>query len=375
MWTVGDEATHQRFLAALTKTHGYDGRVESWYNGEKIGDVEFADGSVKVTARSRERRSLELTVAERLWPMLPTDSLSPYGVWLRAYVTVTASATRFPEIPVFAGRLLGVERDRWSGSLKVTAADPMWQVNRQPFEELRSAPAGWSIVSTIFMLLTEVFPDATLEDQTGSVDAVPSGTAWDARAGSRGAAIDELAASIGAEVFALPTAVWPGGDFVIRPVPSLADSVVWVLPDGAQSIVAGDRMLQSGASVVNRWIVTGERTDGPLIRETVTDDDPTSPTRYGGPMGSLADFYSSPLFTSAAQARTAGLARLSRSVGIARSRAVQVVTCPALDAGDVLGIGVDGESPEYHIADDFTVPLQADPATMQIDTRSTGDNA
>lgn len=373
MWTVGDEQIHQQFLAALGKTHGYDGRVEAWYNGEKIDEIEFADGSVKVTAKNRERRSMSLTVAERLWPKLPGEPLSPYGVWLKAFVTVTAGSTRFPEIPVFAGRLAKVARVRWSGQLSVDAVDPMWQVNRETFEIPRYVGDGQRIIDVQRMLLLEVFEQATLTDLTGSTAMMPVAVTWDTVAGARGKGLDELAAALGAEMFARPTAVWPGGDFVIRPIPSAADPVVWTLPDGSASIVSGDELSKSGLAVANRWIVTSERTDDvEPIRVVVSDDDPASPTRYGGPMGKLTDFYTSALITSHAQATAAGQAKLTRSLGPARTRSVKLVANPALDAGDVLAVGVDAETVEFHVTDDFDIPLTAGTAEMTVITQSTG---
>lgn len=370
MFQVGDTLTHAAFLKALGSTHGYDGRVEAWYNGAKIEEIVFASGAVKVNARSRERRSLDLIVPERLWPSLPGDPLSPFGVWLRAFVTVTASATVFPEVPVFTGPLLNVKRARWSGQLAVEAKDPFKQINREAFELVRRVPAGTLNTAAIRALIMEVFEQAAVIDLTGSQTVLPVSTAWDAGPGSRGTAIDGLGGAIGAEVFALPAAVWPGGMFVIRPVPSDADPVAWVLPDGTASIVPADEMSQSSEAVVNRWIVTSEGNDAPPIRVPVTDDNPGSPTRYGGPMGRLPGFYSSGLIGSQSQAQIAGAAKLVRSIGLARARAVEVPANPALEGGDVLAIGVDGEPAVNYISDEFTVPLTYETAAMKIDTRS-----
>jgi hypothetical protein len=375
MFTVGDAVTQKAFLAALCSAHGYAGRIEAWYGGALLDEVQFESGSVKVTARNRERRTLDLTVAEKLWPSLPSDPLSPFGVWLRGYATVYAGATVFPEVPVFAGPLSDVKRQRWSGKLTVSGRDPFRQVNREPFEALRTAPAGALIPEAILMLLQEVFPNATLLDLTGSTAVVPPSTVWDARAGSRGAAIDDLATAIGAEVFALPTAVPPDGHFVLRPIPMATDPVAWTLPTGAAAIVQSDELTKSSDRVVNRWIVTSERSDSTPIRVPVTDDDPASPTRYGGPMGKLTDFYSSPLIGSEAQAATAGLAKLTRSTGLARTRAIEVPTNPALEAGDVMWVSVEDETGQVHIADEFPVSLVHDPAAMKIDTRTTGSDA
>ncbi len=376
MWTVGgDPSTHQRFLEALPLSgRTYTGRVEAWYDGQLRGEVEFESGSVQVSARNRERRALDdLVVAESLWPRTPQDLLTSYGGWLKAHVTITAGLTEFRDIPVFAGRIRRPRRTRRSGRMMVSAVDPMWLVNRAHFETVRPLPAGAGIAAVILQLLREVFPEATLEDRIGAAATVPAALVWNAQPGSRGKAVDELAAAVGGEVFARPTAVWPAGDFVLRPIPTLADPVAWFLPTRAEtSVLENDELEQSADEVVNRWIVEVQRQDAPPLRVVVSDDDPLSPTRYGGPMGALPDFYSSPLITDETQGVTAGRAKLARTIGLARQRKLRVIANPALDGGDIMALSVDDEPLETLIADDFAIPLTADPAHMDITSRSTG---
>lgn len=376
MRLVGDAATHQLFLDTLARGgYTYTSYVDLWLQGAKIGELsaenDLESGRVRVTTRNRERRSLELTAREALWPASDTAMLSPYGVWATVRVRISAGLTVFPDIPVFAGKLLRVRKPRWSSTLTVSAVDPMWQVNKEAIEAPRPAPLNSPITAGITTLIAEVFPDASFVDLTASTETIPA-TLWNGGSGSRGRTIDELATSIGAEVFALPTIPSPGGEFVLRRWPSLDDEIAWTLPDGDQSIVIADQQTKSGASVVNRWIVTVERPDAPTLYVPVTDDDPGSPTRYGGPMGKLVDFLSSPLITDEGQAINAARAKLARTKGLARARQVTVVANPALEGGDVLYIGVDGEQAETHIADDFDLPLTvADQPAMTIDTRST----
>lgn len=378
MWLVGDEVTHARFLEVIGSSHSRTSFVDVWLEGVKVAEYSTEDviesGTVRVTARNRERRSLDLVAKEGLWPVEATDPFSPYGMWLTVRVRVSAGRTVFPDVPVFAGKVLDVRRQRWSGKIAVKAVDPMWQVNREAIESPRPAPSGDRITTGIGFLLREVFPAATVHDISGALDAIPASTLWNSGAGSRGRTIDELAASVGAEVYARPTAVAPAGDFVIRLVPNLDGTVAWTLPDGAASIVVDDQQVQSGAAVVNKWIVTVERPDAPPIYVQVADEDAASPTRYGGPMGKLVDFYASSLIASEGQAQVAGRAKLARTKGLARTRQVVIAANPALEAGDVLSIGVDGEIAETHIADDFDIPLSPEQPAMNIQTRSTVGN-
>lgn len=375
MFTVGDQVTHGRFLQTLGGTHSLTSFVDVWLAGEKVAQYSTEDviesGTIRVTGRNRERRALELTAADELWPADASDPFSPYGMWLTVRMRVSAGLSVFPDVPVFAGKVLRVRKQRWSGKMTVQAVDPMWQVNREAIEAPRPAPAGDRLAGGIHTLLSEVFGQASLTDLTGSTAAVPPATLWNGGTGSRGRTIDELAAALGAEVFALPTEVAPGGQFMVRPVPDLGDTVAWTLPDGAESVVVDDQQVQSGAGVVNRWIVTVERPDAPPIYVQVTDDDPASPTRYGGPMGRMSDFLSSSLITDEVQANAAGRAKLARTKGLARTRQVTIAANPALEAGDVLSIGVDGEAAETHIVDDFELSLSPEQPAMTILTRST----
>jgi len=374
MLQVGDSATHAAFLSALTSSHGYNVIVESYFEGEKIGEVSVEGGTVQVTADARERRRIDdLTAPERYWPTVSDSVLSPQGIWVRALVQITSGTRVFPAVPVFAGKLLRTRRINRSGHVVCVAADPMWQVNRESFEIPRAAPAGTGIVALVSQLLLEVFPAATLEDRVGGSATVPtSGLVWDAAAGSRGMAIDELATSVGAEVFARPTRVWPAADFVIRPVPRLnTGPAVWLLTDGPGGVISQDVRQLDGESVVNRWIGTVEPTSGSgTLYASATDVSITSATRYGGPMGKLVDFYSSPLVSSVAQLQIALQAKLARSIGMADGRALRVIVNPALEGGDLLQVSMGTEAAVRHIADSFDVPLSVASASMDIQTRS-----
>lgn len=379
MWQVrgGDPIEQQRFLDLLAQSHSYGTTLRSWYGGKLIGEVTIQEGSpvesgsVRVTGLNRERRGLTLNAAEALYPMNQGDMFSPYGNWLTVVGTIASGLLVYDEIPIFAGKVMRPSRTKNSGSMTVTAVDPMWQVNREPFEAIRRVPAGASIPDTIAGLIVEVFPAAVVYDRTNSETVLDEAAAWDAQEGSRGAAIDQLAAAIGAEVFALPTRAWPGGEFVIRPVPAFGNPIAWTLPTGAGAVIDNDDEEQTGENIVNRWMVLVERADQPPLYVPVTDDVPSSPTRYGGPIGHLTDFMSSPFIRDAGQAMIAGQARLARSVGAARSRRLRMVANPAMDAGDILGVPGEDGATEYHIADEFELPLTPDPPTMEAATRST----
>jgi hypothetical protein len=208
-----------------------------------------------------------------------------------------------------------------------------------------------------------VVPAAGIVDSTGSLAVVPAGIVWDQ---DRGAAIDQLAGSIGAEVFFQPD----GATCMVRPARQLGGTPAWSQVQGKNSTIVRDTMVRSRTDVANRIVVHVEQPGASPILVTVTDAAEQSPTRYGGPFGKIIRHYSNPLITDSSYAISAGAARLARTIGITRTREVDVVPNPALEAGDLLSITTD-EGVEQHIADSFTLPLSvAD--VMTVTTRSTG---
>lgn len=359
MWSVTPA-----WLADLSKPHGRYTRMEAWYNGARVGPIPVESGSVAVTARNRVRRTLTAVVPEAYWPTATSSALAPYGAQLKVWQGITGANGQLigSEVPIFAGRVETVDRVRRAGKVTVTALDPFGAVNDLMFEQPRAAAAD-SVVRQIQALVGEAVPGSGVVDVTGSVALVPAGIMWDQ---DRGAAIDQLAGSLGAEVFFLPD----GLTCLIRPIPQLGGTPVWSLVQGQNSTIVRDAQARSRTDVANRVVVHVEQPGQSPILQPVTDAGLQSPTRYGGPYGMVVRHYSNPLITTADQALTAGAARLARSIGITRSREVDVVPNPALEAGDLLSITTD-EGVEQHIADSFTLPLSvAD--VMTISTRSTG---
>lgn len=356
MWPVSS-----RWLPALGASQKIFSRVEVWRGNSKLGVLPISDGSISVTAKNRVRRSLNLTVSEAYFPSNPTDWLAPYGTELRVFRGIDYGDT-VEEVPVFRGCTQTVTSPkRYGGDLTVTANDLMQRVNDARFEQPRAATSG-STTGGIGQLLTEALPSGTsvvvglkVRDST-----IPDGLLWDR---DRGQAVDDLAVSIGADV-------WCDAYGVPRIMPPslLTDSAVWRLADGIGGTVVSDARTVTRDGVYSVVVVVIERSDGSApIQVVVADTDPLSPTYVGGIFGRVPRFYRSPLIVDTVQAVTAGNALLARSTGLARSRVVECVPNAALEAGDRIDIDVAGIL-EAHIADAFTLPLG--PGSMQITTRS-----
>jgi len=351
--------------AALAQSHGIAVTVDAVRDGVYLGRVPFDVAIVRITGRNRERRKLELVTAEELFPSDPADMLSPWGTELLVQYSVLG-ADGMPlgdAVPVFFGGIDTPDRVRRSGRLTVSCSDRMADINAAKFLAPRVPASGRPVVDNITSLLQEVIPQVAVDNRCGSEALVPVGIMWER---DRGAAVDELASSIAAEVVARPD-----GGFLIRPVPTIADPVAWTATVGAAGVIVADQSAVSRAGVRNAWVVSSERVDAAEapIRVVVYDLDPASPTRWDGPLRQRPGFWSSSLITSEYQGLAAAAARLARSRGLARTRRLTLLPNPALDAGDVLAVAVDGEF-ELHIIDDAVLTLHPDDAGMQVETRS-----
>lgn len=360
MWSVTS-----RWVQALTQSHRVTRRVEVWRSGTYLGEVPVGGGSVTVRAGNRVRRTLTVTVPDAYWPGSdPSALLTPYGSELRVWRGIDYGTTS-EEVPVFRGRIDSVvDRDRYDGQVEVSCSDQMAIVNDARFEYPRALD-GFGVVDGITTLIQEAIPDAAVVDLTGSGVQIPYGTVWDR---DRGQAIDDLARSIGAEVYADPVGV-----FVIRAVPALTGAAVWSLTDGAGGTLVSDSRSVSRNGAFSVVVATVEGADGRVpLRAVVADTNPASPTYVGGPFGRVPRFYASSLVVDVDQAAVAARAILNRSLGLARTREVTCVPNAALEAGDVISISVAGTA-ETHIADELTLPLDVDQPAMRITTRSAID--
>lgn len=356
MWSVT-----QAWLDALGKSHGRYTRMEAWFGGAKVADIVPESGSVQVTARNRIRRTLTAVVPEAYWPTSSSDPLDPSGAQLKVFQGITGPDGKLvgSEVPIFGGRVEKVQRQRLSGKLTVTGLDPFAQINDQQFEEPRTISAGFPVVQAIRSLIAEVVDAKFVELTYGST--LPIDYMADA---DRGQAIDYLAAAIGAEVFFLPDGV----TCVIRPVPVLGAASVWSLTEGVNSTIVRDAQTRSRTDVANMMVVHVEQPGQTPILVKVADTS-ASPTRFGGPYGKVIRHYQNALIGSESQAAVAGSARLARFIGITRSRDVDMVPNPALEAGDLFTI-TTAEGTEQHVADNFAVPF-APTDVMTVTTRST----
>lgn len=359
MWLISAAAR-----AALRGSHAITARCTAYTpSGAVLADVPFAGGSVDADGSSQVRRTGSLEISDAaLWPAQGFDALSPAGseVFLE-YGIVLPTGVEW--VPVFRGPVQKAALD-----LPATSALALDLADRSKWvaEDRLSVPSqthpGATTVQEITRLIHETLPSAEVLDLTGDTTEAPI-LQIDKERWQDG--VEKLADSIAAEVFC--DAV---GRFVIRPQPTLNDAPVWVVDAGATGVLIKASRELTRENVYNAVVVTGPTTDGsPPVWAMVTDDDPDSPTRYGGPFGRKPRFYSSPLLRSNEQAQTAGEALLARVKGMVATVSVEAVPNPALEPGDVVEVRLLDGSRQRHIIDKVPVDFSAS-ASQTLTTRS-----
>lgn len=364
--------TDSFYREALAAGHRRYVRVEVWsgsgmllevgesFAGVPEGGLVFGAGTVSATLNSRVSRNLTLNVPFDLYPTDPNDLLAPFGNELRVFMGVAFADGSTPYVwQVFQGKIDTVSQDAFGCS--VTAMDRAAEVIDVGFVSPQNSQPSNTVSQEFERLVAEALPDATF----GTSD-VFSGfvrpLTWEF---DRGAALDELATSVGAVWYPLAN-----GAFVFRRYPWAVDTPsVLTMTDLQGGTVLEWSASRSRSSIFNLITVTGERLNGDApVFATAQDDVPGSPTSVLGSFGvrSRLERLQSP--STPGGALSSAEALLRTYVTSTEVWSLQVVPDAALELGDVVQLLVNGRD-VTQVVTDIGLPLGVD-ASMTVSTRS-----
>jgi hypothetical protein len=388
------------FLEAIRGPHTAYGFVEAWRAGARLsyttsagetatrlpldeegGSTVAVDGGTPGT-----RRNLTVNLAREpgLW-----DVLAPTGVELRAY-TVLEYLNHATEVVPQGVFPVDVQRVGYGpdGTLQLTAPDRWATIQAALFPTPRRIGGGGTTArAVITSLLTEALPPGTaVADYSTSVVTVPVQTPDEDRART----IADIATAAALDVY-----FDRDGTPTIRDVPRLnPDRVVWTVDSGDVGVMTGADRERNRQRTFNMIALTSDRNDGtaPFATQYVWNNDAASDSYAGpgtgagptppaataaGPMGQRVLRMSSPVWSTAQQAITAGQARLAQTTALASQLTLEAVPNPALDDGDTITAQLPPErwgqarTVEWHLIDSLTVPLVPSKNAQTITTRST----
>ncbi|MGH3584715.1 MAG: DUF5047 domain-containing protein, partial [Pseudonocardia sp.] len=212
--------------------------------------------------------------------------------------------------------------------------------------------ATGTVSTAITELIHRSIPDADII--VTSTDPVIGSRTWDTGS-DPWASVQEIAAVAGAECYTNAD-----GSFVVDVLPDLlAVNPVWTVAAGEGGVYIKGSRGMSAAGVCNGVLARGENaSDGvPPVQWLATDDDPDSPTYWGGPYGRRPLIYSSSTLTSESACRNAAVLKLRSAKAPNATGDFSSLPNPALEPGDVLRVVHPGGLRELHQVQSFTVPL------------------
>jgi len=161
------------------------------------------------------------------------------------------------------------------------------------------------------------------------------------------------------------------GDYVFTAPPSAEeDDPVWTVDAGDTGVLVADVEALDRTGIYNGVLVLGQADpEVAPLQALVTDSDPASPTRWGGPYGHVVRIEQSSVVQSVQQATDVAQALLDSRLGLSRAVTLTNAPNPALEPGDVVTVVFEDGRTEAHVIDSIRVGLEA-PSAQELSVRS-----
>jgi hypothetical protein len=361
-------SSHQMVARARLVTPGQEGVNPGPFkaDGSPLYALTIVGGDVTFDPKAEIRSTTEVSVIAT-WPSTAADPLHIYGtmeLFIERGVAFGDSVKEWVSQGYF--RITALEQeDAPAGPISVEGKDRMAAIINARLTSPRQFAASSTVRVVVENLVREVYPAATVS-LTGFDADSPIGAPQVVER-DRYAFLNEIAKARGCTMFFDYL-----GRFVMRPVPDPRTTpAVWEVHHGRNGVLVRVGRRLDNATVFNAVVAEGEQaSDDPPVRAVVYDDDPASPTRWGGPFRYVPRFFSSSFLKTVDQCASAARAMLLRSIGIPYTISFGMVPNPALEPLDIVKVRYsDRTRPELHILDRMTLPLSADGAE-QISTRA-----
>lgn len=342
-----------RFLSRLAEAHYPVTRVQLFLTDGRLIEVDHTGGSVSVDRTQAIRRTCSVTCADAaLIPRTPADQLATYGSRLRISRGVEYGDGTQELVPLGVFRLDTVDGDIAEGPVTLAGKDLSAIVADDKLTETYTASG--TVVGAVTALIQRSIPEA---DVISTIADVSIGSrAFDVEA-DPWAGAQEIAAAAGAEVYCNADGV-----FVIATLPELLTTPpVWAVEAVEGGVyVSGSRAMTSD-SVFNGVLARGENTSdsAPPVSALIVDNDPGSPTYWGGRFGRRPKFISSSTLTTLAACQQAAALELLKAKAPNASGDFSSLPNPALEPGDVIRVTHPDGVRELHQVASFSVPLDA----------------
>ena len=210
-------------------------------------------------------------------------------------------------------------------------------------------------------LILDIYPDAVIQfdDATSDVPLVRQVVIEK----DRYKPLREMADSFGKLFY------WDTDGVCRIETPPDPNSIVWNVRSGRRGALVNAQRGFKRKGIYNAVVVEGEGADDRApVRAVVVDDDPNSPTRFGGPIGKVPLRLETPLVTTQPQAVNAATILLQRAIGAPYNVQFDSIVNPSLRPFEAIRITYNDGNRDVHLIDSVTIPLDED-AAMTAQTR------
>jgi hypothetical protein len=325
-------------------------------------------GDVNVDVNSDVNGTMDLELGESF------DSVNPYAheIYLERGVQYANGTSEYVGLGYF--RVNSVEdvdirSDGLDGNaIRLTGEDRMANLRDGRVVTPVQFSSSASVASVIDFLVQDVMPGAVTVYDTINW---PGGTAAATLLGSdhildqdRLKFIQELVTAYGKICY-----FDYAGRFVVKDPPSTTGVPVFDINAGFHGVLVHASRTISRDGVYNAVVATGEPVGGgAAVFGIAYDNDPSSPTYYGGTFGKVPKFFASSFLTTSDQCAQAAQKLLEATHGFPYSVDLGLVPNPALEAWDVVSVTYAEGHVEVHIIDTITYSMSVD-QEMSIATR------
>lgn len=322
-------------------------------------DLAVIRGEVHLDSTADVRGTLTLEVDGRdMWPLDPTDLLTPYGneVFVQRGVVVgTDGSAELVSQGYF--RIYSVDQDGTTDtSITLECRDRMSGIVDARLEAPVQFQSSQSVQDVFTQLVQDVYPTASVVfdfDAAGTLLGADQVADED-----RYGFLLDVARAHGKVMY------WDyAGNLQVKTAPD-PSVPVFDVNAGEDGVLVRLRRTLDRDGVYNAVVALGESPSGDEpVRAVARDLDPDSPTMWGGPFGKVPRFFYSAFMRTQQQASDAAVAMLQRSIGLPYNVSFTAVVNPALESLDPILVSHEDKS-ELHVIETLTIPLRGgDPMT------------
>ena len=348
-------AVSDRFLSALATSHQIVTHVDVMVAGEVVMEnLAVQDASVSVDQRNAARRRCSVTLAVTEMP----DELLPLGSEIVLYRGVEFAFDDQEMVPLGVFRIDQTQVRRPNPFVIVNGTDrSLLLADDKLIDPMPGDEA--TVLEEIEALAKDSVPEITIINTATSTAPLPEDQAYDRE---RWKAMQDLAESVNAEVFFDCV-----GALIIRDKPAVDAATVWTV--GYENALVSTDTSMDRLKTFNGVIVEGGEYGEPPVVGQATDDDPFSPTFWGGSFGRRPMFIQNNNLLTQTEVDELAASELARNKGLPRTVRLANMVNPALDCGDVIQVDFVNGVSEAHLIEGIQYNLGPS-SQMNLTTRT-----